>query len=309
MSSFENKLSAPSQIAKLASAGTLTRVPSFYQPVDDVHRDAIYGDYVGFLGRRNGEMNFEERRYSKREAHLAKLDTSRAVFEGRFDPALFRGQYNKYDKRKETDAATQLLLIFCKVNAGEAFGVEVMREARRAYFERSEAQYQAEKIIATEEEYHTKLLLGATQYFGVQMDQAFVPPLPLKIFIHGLAKMPQRFFHSVLLAAEFSGIYMFNTLLHATRRILHDQPEVRDAMEERLCAVLVDEIGHVAYNRLALGSTGLRLARWMYPLVQKSVASQPEFQALRQFAGDAPSVAELDYKHLPEEVRKQAFFV
>ena len=282
---------------------------SFYQSVDSRGRESIFGDYVGFLGRRNGDMDFERRVYSKREAHLAKLGESKAQFSGPFDPTLFRDQYVRYDNGKETDPATQLLLIFCKVNAGEAFGVEVMREARRAYFERGEHQYQAEKIIASEEEYHTKFLLGATQYFGITMDQAFVPPLPLKIFIHGLAKMPQRFFHSVLLAAEFSGIYMFNTLLHATRRVLKDQPEVRDAMEERICAVLTDEVGHVTYNRLALGSGGLRLARWLYPVVQKSVAHGPEFRALSKYAADAPSVGEMDYRHLPEEVRRNAFFI
>ncbi len=283
--------------------------PSFYQPVDEGEREALYASYVEFLGRRNGEMDFERRRYSKREAHLQALDGASLAFRGPFDPEAFRRQYAHYDKGEATPAATQLLLMFCKVNAGEAFGVEVMREARKAYFERPEAQYQAEKIIANEEEYHTKLLVGATGYFGVKMDQSFVPPLPLKILIHGLAGMPQRFFHSVLLAAELAGIYTFNTLLDITRVVLRDQPEVRDAMEERLCAVLVDEIGHVSYNRLALGTWGLSLARRLYPLVQKSVAASPEFRALREKVGGGLPLHALDYRHLPEAVRAQAFFV
>jgi hypothetical protein len=282
---------------------------SFYQPVDEPQREALYGDYVAFLERRNGEMDFARRRYSKREAHLQALGAADVTYQGRFDEEQFRRQYARYDRAEPTDAATQLLLMFCKVNAGEAFGVEVMREARKAYFLRAEAQYQAEKIIANEEEYHTKLLVGATAYFGVTMDQSFVPPLPLKILIHGLAGMPQRFFHSVLLAAELAGIYTFSTLLDITRVVLRDQPQVRDAMEERLCAVLVDEIGHVSYNRLALGSAGLRLARWLYPLIQKSVAASPEFRALREHAGGGLPLQQFDYLHLPEAVRRQAFFV
>ena len=281
---------------------------SFYQSVDTGDREAVFGDYVRFLGRRNGDMDFQRRTYSQREQHLQALDATPTWFSGPFDQGLFRRQYAAFDRHQDTSLATQLLLMFCKVNAGEAFGVEVMREARQSYFERPEAQYQAEKIIATEEEYHTRLLVGATRYFGVQMDQSFVPPLPLKVLIHGLAKMPQRFFHSVLLAAELSGIYTFCTLLQATRVVLKDHPQVRDAMEERLCAVLVDEIGHVSYNRLALGSWGLRAARWLYPMVQKSVAAGPEFQVLRQHAGELPSLAEFDYRHVPEEVRRHAFF-
>ena len=294
-------------------AGMMSAAPggdrSFYQPVDEPQREARYVDYLAFLGRRNGEMNFARRRYSKREAHLQALAAAQVTYQGRFDPDLFRRQYVHYDTAEPTDPATQLLLMFCKVNAGEAFGVEVMRLVRKAYFIRAEAQYRAERIIANEEEYHTKLLVGATTYFGVTMDQSFVPPLPLKILIHGLAGMPQRFFHSVLLAAELAGLYTFSTLLDATRVVLRDQPQVRDAMEERLCAVLVDEIGHVSYNRLALGSAGLRLARWLYPLIQKSVAASPEFRALREHAGGGLPLQQFDYLHLPEAVRRQAFFV
>ena len=201
----------------------------------------------------------------------------------------------------------QLLLIYCKVNAGEAFGVEVMREARKAYFQRPEAQYQAEKIVANEEEYHTKLLVGATAYFGINMDQSFVPPLPLKILIHGLAGMPQRFFHAVLLAAELAGIYTFSALLDITRVVLRDQPQVRDAMEERLCAVLVDEIGHVSYNRLALGpracASRAGSIRW------SSRASPPAPSSRRCGARRRrPTLGAFDYRHLPEAVRRQAFF-
>jgi hypothetical protein len=285
------------------------RERSFYQPVDEPQRDALYASYVGFLERRNGEMDFAHRRYSKREDHLRSLASSRVTYQGPFDMELFRRQYARYDRGQETSAATQLLLVFCKVNAGEAFGVEVMREARKSYFIRPEAQYQAEKIIANEEEYHTKLLVGATAYFDVKVDQSFVPPLPLKILIHGLAGMPQRFFHSVLLAAELAGIYTLTTLLDITRVVLRDQPQVRDAMEERLCAVLIDEIGHVSYNRLALGSAGLGLARWLYPLVQKSVAASPEFRALREHVDGGVPLAAFDYQHVPEDVRRQAFFV
>jgi hypothetical protein len=286
-----------------------TRTQSFYQPVDESQRDGLFAEYVRFLGRRNGDMDFSNRRYSNRERHLDTLRAAQVHYRGPFDLETFRRQYDRYDRSLATTPATQLLLMFCKVNAGEAFGVEVMREARKAQFLRPEPQFQAEKIIATEEEYHTRLLVGATQYFGVTMDQSFHPPLPLRILIHGLAGMPQRFFHSVLLAAELAGIYTFATLLDVTRTVLKDEPEVRDAMEERLCAVLIDEIGHVSYNRLALGSLGLSLARRLYPLVQKGVASGPEFQALRQSVGGGLPLQVFDYQHLPEEVRRRAYFV
>jgi len=178
---------------------------SFYQPVDMTGREDGFRAYLKFLERRNGAMDFQLRRYAAREEHLQALQTSTAAYQGPFDEQLFRRQYRAYDRRQETSSATQLLLLFCKVNAGEAFGIEIMREARRAYFDRPESQFQAEKIITNEEEYHTRYLVGATQYFGVQMNEPFTPPFSLKVLIHGLAHAPVGMFHSVLLAAELAG--------------------------------------------------------------------------------------------------------
>jgi hypothetical protein len=290
------------------NAGTTSvNAGSFYQSVDSEQRENGFLAYLRFLERRNGRMDFEQRRYSAREAHLAELRSAVAIYAGHFDAELFRDQYRAYDTRRATPAVMQLLLLFCKVNAGEAFGVEVMRDARKDYFERPEAQFRVEKIITNEEEYHTKYLVGATQYFGVSVQDAFTPPLSLKVLIHGLANAPANMFHSVLLAAELAGIYSFYTLLEATRVVLKDQPEVRDALEERLFAVLTDELGHVSYNRLALGDWGLRMARRMCPLVHHGVAAGAELRALEALLPERIPLRAFDLRHLPEEIRRQAF--
>lgn len=92
-------------------------------------------------------MSFERREYTKREAHLAALASCSAAYAGPFDEAVFRRQYRRYDARQATSDATQLLLMFCQVNAGEAFGVEIMRPARAEYFDRPETRFQAEKVL------------------------------------------------------------------------------------------------------------------------------------------------------------------
>jgi len=281
--------------------------PSFYLPVDETGREALYRQYLGFLGDRNGQMDFEARRYSKRDESLSAMAASPVRYRGAFDEALF--QYTNYRSSEETPDAMKLLLILCKMNAGEAFGVEVMRVARKSYFERPEPQYQAEKVVATEEDYHTKILVGATQYFGISdLKSAFTPPFAVKALIYSLANVPPALFHSILLAAELSGIYILCSLLEITRVVLRDQPEMRDAVEERLIAVLTDEIGHTSYNRLATGSLGLNSAKKLFPMVCQSV-EQPELKALRAQIKNPIPFGEFDYRHLPEAATKQAFFV
>jgi hypothetical protein len=280
----------------------------FFRPVDETGREALYTEYLGFLADRNGEMDFLSRRYSKRERHLRAMARSTVRHRQPLDQELFRRQGATYRSSEATPDAMKLLLILCKMNAGEAFGVEVMRVARKAYLERPEAQYRAENVVATEEDYHTKILVGATQYFGVDWDIAFAPPLALRALVHGLANVPQRLFHSVLLAAELSGIYMLCTMLDVSRVVLRDQPELRDAVEERLLTVLTDELGHASYNRLAVGTMGLGFARKLFPRIHEAMP-YPELRDLRARVEPHVSFDEFDYRHVPEAARRSAFFV
>ena len=56
-------------------------------------------------------------------------------------------------------------------------------------------------------------------------------------------------------------------------------PVSRDAVEERLIDVIIDEVGHVSYNRLCLGPLGLAQARMLCPIVAAGLGDVvPEFR-------------------------------
>ncbi|MEM7092236.1 MAG: hypothetical protein AAF567_04475 [Actinomycetota bacterium] len=81
-------------------------------------------------------------------------------------------------------------------------------------------------------------------------------------------------------------------------------------MERRLIEVLIDEVGHIAYNRIAIRDAGVKVAK---PLANQVVKGQevmnPEVVALGLDDEARQGLASFDYSSLPEEVRRRAFFV
>jgi len=163
-------------------------------------------------------------------------------------------------------------------------------------------------VLSNEETYHTRILLGATQHFGVESPkEAWRPPLLLKVLIGSLAYSPKAIFHPILLGSEIGGIFAFNWLLQAVGRVFKDQPELRESLERRLIEILIDEVGHVAFNRMAVGPTGISVARKLAPYVVEG--NLPDMRGLGWTADTVKQVEHLDYASLPEEVRRRAFFV
>jgi hypothetical protein len=138
----------------------------------------------------------------------------------------------------------------------------------------------------------------------------FKPPASLRALIAGITKSPEFVSRPLTLASEILGTLVFAKLLEKTHHILRHDPELRDSVEERLCDVLVDEIGHVSFNRMCLGGAGLAQARMMLPILGMTLAGTvPELSAL----GAMSSAATRDLtplstgRGLPEHVRKVAF--
>jgi hypothetical protein len=99
-------------------------------------------------------------------------------------------------------------------------------------------------------------------------------------------------------------------MLKRVGEIFRDQPEVRESMEQRLTEILVDEVGHVAFNRMAVGARGMAAARAMVPGVLRGVVGgTPEYQALGMTESVLKEVDRFDLKQLPEEVLRRSYFV
>lgn len=98
-------------------------------------------------------------------------------------------------------------------------------------------------------------------------------------------------------------------LLDAARTILKDAPSVRDAVEERLIEILIDEIGHVSFQRLSMGRAGLALTKVLLPIVARGLSRFiSEVRALGAIPhAPVEAITVLARRGLPETVRRNAF--
>ncbi len=269
----------------------------------------MLSDYLSFLDRRNGSTATDGE-YPIREKWLEQANATDVRFQGKVSAETFERLYAKYDGGRGHDPALLALLTFVKANAGEAYGVEVvgrMRHGRPA----SNLFEQVERVLGKEETYHTRILLGATGQFEVPPpSSAFRPPLSLKVLISTLAYSPKAIFHPVLLASEVAGVFTFNWMLQQVGRVFADQPALQASLEERLMEILVDEIGHIAFNRMAVGPSGMATARALAPHVAAATSKMnPEFVALGWGRETLRAFDRFELSSLPEEARRRAFYV
>ena len=207
--------------------------------------------YRDFLASRDGTVDIARRTLSRREEsmqrYLAPTANSRAM-----DRSLFDEQYAHYDPRRKMSREMLLLLALVKINAAEAYGVERMLHPLMARVLRESDDL--ELILTIEEDYHTKILLSASSLYGMTVTGPYRPRASLRALIGAIATVSHTMSRPVVLVAELLGTIYFLDLLRVAREVLRDLPVVRDAVEERLTDVLIDEIGHVSFNRLRLGS-------------------------------------------------------
>ena len=272
----------------------------------DLRRARLH-EYNQYLMDRDGELDLQERTLSRREQSIKRFETPPKVCKA-MDEAEFRKQYVCFDTHKSLDAQMLLLLSLVKVNAAEAYGVS--RNFQRTMARALRNKDDAELRILCEEGYHTRILLSSANLYGIQVDEPYRPPSPLRILIGGIATMPMAIARPLTLAGEIIATLMFVKLLSVAQRVLKDDSEIRDAVEERLLEICTDERGHISYNRLHMGPADLAQTRFILPVTARTMATVfPEVVALGAFPLDVlqelPLIA--DPMRLPERVRRESF--
>jgi hypothetical protein len=284
--------------------------PSFFAPPPEQPRDDLLRAYLAFLEERNGTTDATQA-YPHRERWLQDTQAWQARHRGEVDAEAFERNYARFDPATRPDLGQLALLAFVKVNAGEAYGVEVVSRKRHGTPPTGALFDTVERVIGQEETYHTRILVGASRQFGLsEPTSAWKPPAALKAVIAAIAYSPKALFHPILLGAELGGVYTFNWMLERVGQVFREQPDVAEAMERRLVEILIDEVGHVAFNRMAVGPTGLATARALSSrVVDATQAHSPEFRGLGWTDEDTRAVSRFDLSGLPEEVRRRSFFV
>jgi hypothetical protein len=278
-----------------------------FKPVPLADRRANLAAYQKFLADRDGVMDVEKRRLSRREERMARYERPLPRIR-EMDRELFTAQYASFNPKIETPPEVLLLVALVKVNAAEAFGVNQTFEKvlRRAVKNKDTC----ELTLLIEETYHTRILLSTALSYGVEAKSAYQPPTALRALISAIGVSPMLIARPLTLAAEVLGVLLFLNLLEKTRVVLRHDPELRDSVEERLCEIITDEIGHMSFNRQCMGAFGIAQARMLLPLVATALSGAfPDLRALGAMAsaseGEVQSLA--SGRRLPEQVLRSAF--
>jgi len=275
-----------------------------FSAVSRAARPALLRDYRQYLRARDGIVDVTNRTLSKREDGLRRFLVAGDRW---MDRELFERQYRHFDRKRDTSAEMLLLLALVKVNTAEAYGVHrtIAGALERAHGSNDDT----ELVLLVEEFYHTKILLSAARLYGIAVPAPARPHFALRALVSSIAILPAVLARPLILAGEMIGVLVFLELLDAARAILKHAPSVRDAVEERLIEILIDEIGHVSFQRLSMGRAGLAQTRALLPIVALGVSrSIPELRALGAIPrGPVDGITALAHHRLPETVRRNAF--
>lgn len=265
-----------------------------FRPLGREARDRHLDAYRSYLEVRNGAIDLEERRLSRRELYLKGLRASPVVAKNACDRQGFLERMAG-SATAPLDEATAWLVAVAKANEGEAYGVDLelrrfdrderfIRD-RRALRDAADGVDTLQLYVFLEELYHSRILGEVCRTCGFEL-----PVRPPRWRIRALSRaiyhMPDRIRWTVILCAEVVGATAFKLFLDRCE-LFAREPEVEARLRSLLSEIWRDELLHVAMLRARLGPVAMRIARLLFPFVVRSlVRDVPELLDLGEPPGE-----------------------
>jgi hypothetical protein len=201
--------------------------------------------YLSYLKAHDGERDLKNKTLSVREARFqkfyAELDKNKST-------GIPLGNINDYldsTPPANTDPRLLWLLINAKANRGEKYGAD--RKAEELLAKDVIGESEINQYILLEEQYHTKILVGACQLCNFQVEIKD-PPYLLRLVINQMLKLPKLPSDYLIYLGEIVGVHLFSLLLEKTE-LFSDMPELQQQLKLLVKEILADEVGHVVYCR------------------------------------------------------------
>jgi hypothetical protein len=229
-----------------------------FSPMRRSEKEAFVRAYLEHLARHDGEIDRAQRRFRIREAFFARVEHAIPLREG---PPVVQATFDRNNRPGPIDpgldAPTLWALTAAKANLSERWAIDrQLAMSADAPLDRDDPQ----SYIDIEEHYHTRILSHVLAAIGLKPSFG-PPPLPMRLLIAVMIRLPRAIANTVILAAELGGVILFSLLLDEARKLFAHEPAALVRIEQLFAQIIGDEIGHVLYVRTQLGPVRLWLAR------------------------------------------------
>ena len=282
---------------------------SLRRPLPPRQRLAAEERFIEFTVERDGKPNFVTGELPLRDERIHLRTVAPPIWKGKpvdqydFDRLFFLGgANNNVTGQLDESSLCEWLVDLAHTNDAEDWGVRYLRSRNMLRFEARDAR-SARDYADIQETYHTSALQEIIGLFGVRCEPAG-PPKYVRVPVMLMAKLPAKGSRLLMLAAEMIGTIGLLEMREQGQEILQPvDPDIWDAVRERLDEILVDELGHMMVLWSTCSWFEINALAWITKFfqffVERAFGTEP--------AEHHDRLSNFSLADIPEEIVRKAF--
>lgn len=248
-----------------------------FQILSAAEKEQQIDAYLRYLEEADGFRSIPNKTLSKRDERFAEFERKLETETSGSVPLDEIYQYMHSTPPDSLDKRLLWLLIAAKANRGEKYGADKKVDELQ---NSSVAELpDVTQYILLEEQYHTKILVGACNISGLDVDIPN-PPKIMRLIIDQMLKLPKLPSDLLIFLGEVVGVHTFQLMLDNVK-LFADDPVLEKNLESLISEILNDEVGHVVYCRSQLGPKSMMLAKKVIRFMGRRILAEiPEIGIL-----------------------------